>query len=101
MTKAKIDALNKQFEAYIRKLRVEWIAKNRVHSQDVYEVMRPEEQARVRGIAAQWPKYITPLAEAWWSARGYGLTWPNDDSQPVKIHKLSSATLTVLSSATN
>ncbi len=81
-------ALSTEYETYIKGLKVEWISKNRLDSKDVYEVMRPEQQAEVRRRLVQWDHYICPLAEAWWSQRGYGVLWPANNSQPMKIYKL-------------
>jgi len=90
-TEAEVRALNTEYETYIRKLRAEWLAKNRPRSRDVYEVMRPEEQAEVHRCIARWQDYVTPLAEAWWKERGYGVVWPDDDSKPMRVYKLKVA----------
>jgi hypothetical protein len=87
-TPIEIDALNVEYEAYIRGLRVDWLAQNRPQSKDVLEVMRPEERAKVDKCIDRWGRYITPLAEAWWEERGFGVVWPDDDSQPMKVYRL-------------
>ena len=90
-TQAEIDALNAEYETYIRQLRNDWLTQNRVNSKDVYEVMRPEEREKVHQRINQWKRYVTPLAEAWWKKRGYGVIWPDDDSEPMKVHILEAA----------
>lgn len=85
------DALDKEYREYICRLRSEWILQNRVHSNDVYEVMRPEEQARVHSRIDQYKRHITPIAEAWWKKRGFRVVWPDDDSMPMKLHKIEVA----------
>ena len=86
-----INTLNREYELYIRDLRAEWLSRNRVNSNDVYEVMRPGQRAEVRSRIAEWARYITPLAEAWWKERGYGVSWPTDDSQPMQVYPLAAA----------
>ncbi len=88
---SEVDALNKEYEGYIRKLRTAWLSQNRINSNDVYEVMRPHQRAEVHQRIAQWGRYITPLAGAWWKERGYGVIWPDDDSQPMQVYKLDEA----------
>ena len=88
---SEVDALNAEYEVYVRKLRTEWLSQNRVDSNDVYEVMRPEQRAEVHQRIAQWGRYITPLAEAWWKERGYGVIWPEDDSKPMQVYRLGAA----------
>lgn len=85
------DALNNEYGAYITELRTNWLTQNRVESGGVYEVTRPEERAKVHRRIAQWGRYITPLAEAWWKERGYGVIWPAHDSEPMKVYKLEAA----------
>ena len=87
-TQTEVDALNAEYEAYIRPLRAEWIAQNRPVSRDVYEVRRPEEQAEVHRCIDRCQQYITPLAEAWWRERGFGVIWPDDDSKPMQVYRL-------------
>lgn len=85
------DALSKEFEKYINELKRKWLSQNRIDSRDVYEVMSQTQRAEVHRRIAQWSSYITPLAEAWWKERGYGVTWPADDSKPMLIRKLTAA----------
>lgn len=84
-TRAEIDALSAEYKTYINGLRADWLAQNRVKSKDVYEVMRPEEQALVHRRIAEWADYVTPYAEAWWKERGYGVKWPDDNSKPMQV----------------
>lgn len=81
-------ALEREFTKYINKLKSEWCSRNRVESRDVFEVMRPNEQAKVYNHIAQWEKYITPIAEAWWKERGFGIIWPEDNSKPAEYYVL-------------
>ena len=85
---AAVATLNKEYERYIRNLQAEWLSRNRVDSRDVYEVMRPHERAEVHNRIAEWGRYITPLAEAWWRERGYGVIWPDENSQPMQVYPL-------------
>ena len=88
VAQTEIDALNVEYQGYIHKIRVQWLARNRINSRDVYEVMRSAEQATVHQRIAQWSIHITPLAEAWWKERGYGVIWPDDDSKPMMVRRL-------------
>ena len=89
--RTELDVLYGEYRAYIDRLKADWLSQNRVNSRDIYEVMSPEEQAQVHQSIAQWGRYVTPLAEAWWRERGYGITWPTDDSEPMRLHKLGAA----------
>lgn len=84
-----IEALNKEYKAYISILRTKWCAENNTRSENVFEVMRPKDRAEVRRRIAKWADYMTPLAEAWWRNRGYGVVWPEDSSEPIQIYKLN------------
>ena len=88
---AEFDALDEEYRAYISELKVSWLVQNRFDSWDVYEVMRPEERKKVHQRIAQWGRYITPFAEAWWKKRGYAVVWPDDDSKPMQVCKLEAA----------
>lgn len=87
-----------EYEAYNTQLKREWLAESRHRGNrwdgtgDVYEVMRPEEQAKVHAVIDHWKEYITPLAEEWWKKRGWKIVWPEDDSQPVQLYHMASAT---------
>ncbi len=84
----KIEALNKEYKVYIEKLRRDWVPRNQVDSNRVYEVMYPHERAKVQENISAWSRYITPFAESWWKERGYGIVWPEDDSNPIQLYKL-------------
>lgn len=96
---AEFDALDKEFREYVNKLKTDWLAKNPANvardifgvQKDVYEVMNQRDRDRVHAVIAQWGRYITPIAEAWWKERGYAVVWPDDDSKPVKYYKLKGA----------
>ena len=88
VAQTEIDALNAEYRRYIDKIQVKWLAQNRVNSRDVYEVMRPAERAEVHQRITEWGTFITPLAEAWWKERGYGVIWPDDDSKPMRVRGL-------------
>ena len=90
-TQAEIDALDAEYKSYIKELRSTWLARNRVRSKNVYEVMSEEEREKVHQCIGSWKRYITPLSEAWWQERGFGVMWPDDDSEPMKVHKLEAA----------
>lgn len=89
--KAEVEALGKEYEAYIAGLKRAWLAENRYHSRDVFEVLAPAEQKEVHRRIRQWGVYVTPFAEKWWEQRGYGVRWPLQTSEPMKIFKLESA----------
>lgn len=88
ITQAEVDALFDEHEAFIRKVRIKWVAENRPRSRDVYEVMSSASKQEVHNIIDRWARYVTPLAEAWWKERGYGVVWPDNDSEPMQIYKL-------------
>lgn len=85
----KFEQLNQQFCEYCNLLRTEWLKDNRSSSHNVYEVMNDKEKLEVDNIITRWKLYITPLAESWWKERGFGITWPEDDSKPVQIYEFS------------
>lgn len=87
-TQADVDALTAMYIAYIESLRGPWSLKNRTNFKEVYEVLRPEQQAEVHRRIAQGEYYIAPLAEVWWKERGFGITWPADNAEPMKVYKL-------------
>ncbi len=91
VAQTELEALGKEFKSYIEDLRKGWLRQNRIDSRDVYEVMRPEDRARVQGRIRQWESYITPPAEAWWKERGYGVIWPDDNSKPMQVQRLKAA----------
>lgn len=85
MTQDEYDVLEIEYEAYICELRIDWIAKNRSTSRDVYEVMSPEDRKKVHNIIEEWGRYIAPLAEAWWKVYGGTVIWPEDNSEPMQV----------------
>ncbi len=83
---------SREFERYINTLRQEWLTKHRIKFGNVvYETMNQEERERVNSVIRSWGVYITPLAESWWKERGYGMTWPEDDTEPVEIFPLKAS----------
>ncbi len=88
---SEVKVLDKEYQTYIGKLKANWLSQNRVCTRVVYEIMSDDERARVHQRINQWKRYITPLAEAWWKKRGYGVVWPDDDSKPMQVHKLETA----------
>lgn len=85
---SQVAALEIEFQTYVEKLKRDWLSKNRSTSRDVFEVMRPREKEEVYHRIDEWGRYITPLAEAWWSQRGWAVIWPDDNSQPMQYRKL-------------
>ncbi len=82
-------SLCKEFETHIGKLKIEWTNDNSPPEfRDVLEVLRPHEREQIENHINRWDKYITPIAEAWWKERGYGVNWPDDNSQPVGYYRL-------------
>jgi hypothetical protein len=81
----------REFRAYVDDLKRKWSSGMRVDSKDVYEVMSARDRERVDNIIDAWGRYITPFAEAWWKERGYGVVWPDDNKEPMQVHKLESA----------
>jgi hypothetical protein len=87
-----VAALLEEHIQYIEQLKAQWLSQNRVRSRDVYEVMRPEDRQEVHRKIKEWETYITPIAEAWWRERGYGVIWPDDNSKPMQVYKLKTTT---------
>jgi hypothetical protein len=85
------NALQEEFKNYVEELKRKWLAQNKIYSVNVLEAMTKIELDEVKRRIRQWGVYIQPLAEAWWKERGYGVTWPDDDSKPVRYHKLETA----------
>lgn len=91
-TQELVDSLNIEYEDYILELKREWFSRNkRPESKDVYEVMSKDDRQKVHQYIVDWGSYVTPFAEAWWKERGFGVVWPDDDSKPMKVYKLSEA----------
>lgn len=87
--RAEFEALNREYETYIRGLRTSWLAEHRPQSSDVLEVMRPHDREQVDRCISDWGRYVTPLGEAWWRERGFKIvSWPTDNSQPMLVQKL-------------
>ncbi len=82
------ETLDIEYQIYIKPIRANWLRHNQVRSEDVYEVMRPEERAKVDEKMPALNRYITPLAEAWWKERGWGIIWPDDNSKTMQVYKL-------------
>jgi len=87
-----LERMNAEYRKYIEGIKREWIARNRVRSNRVYETMRKEEREEVHRRIQQWGRYIEPIAEAWWAERGYGCIWPDDNSEPMGLYRLESRT---------
>jgi len=85
------EALNKEYLLYVTRLRRNWLRHNQVESKNVYEVMRPDERAKVEEKIPALAKYITPLTEAWWKQRGWGVIWPEGNSKTMQVYKLETA----------
>jgi hypothetical protein len=78
----------REFRTYVEELKRKWTVGKRVDSKEVYEVMNARDRERVDNIIDAWGRYITPFAEAWWKERGYGVVWPDDNSEPMQVVKL-------------
>ena len=89
-TQGLINSLNIEYKDYILKLKRDWSSQNKLpESKDVYEVMRKDDQQKVHQYITNWGSYVTPFAEAWWKERGFGVVWPDDNSEPMQVYKLS------------
>ncbi len=90
----KFNALSQKYRLFIQDLKSKWLVENRTRSRglgfgnDCYETMSPNQRKDVDNKIKQWGIYITPLAEAWWKERGYGVIWPDDDKENMKLYKL-------------
>lgn len=84
------ETLNDEYRKYIEDEKRKWLPHNQVNSTRVYEVMYPFEQEEVEGKISAWSRYITPLAEAWWKQRGWGVVWPpdGDNTKSMQVYKL-------------
>lgn len=83
-----LNTLWEEHKAYVGDLKATWLVQNRMNSRNVLEVMPPQERAEVHRRIAEWARYITPLAEAWWKERGYRVVWPDDNSKSMQVFKL-------------
>ena len=82
------EILCKEHKEHIENIRLSWLKNNQVKSDRVYEVMYPHEQTKVHEKISEWDRYITPISEAWWKQRGYGVVWPKNNIDPVGYYKL-------------
>jgi len=57
----------------------------------VEEMLEIWKEEIVHQRMAQWARYVTPFAEAWWKERGCGVKWPDDNSKPMQVFKLQTA----------
>ena len=92
MTQAKFEALHRTHREYIEGLQKEWLQENnhRPKAWRLYE-LDAEERQRVDGVIRNWEEYVTPLAEAWWRERGFGVRWPKKSSESCEYYKLKTA----------
>ncbi len=91
MDQTAFEQLCPDYRAYIEQLRTAWLETKRVTSKKVLELMCPDERAEVDVRVAEWARHVTPLANAWWKERGYGVIWPADDTKPEQHFKLEPA----------
>lgn len=86
-----VDSLTAEYKIYINKLKFDWRSENKPPEfKDVYEVLRPHEREKIADHIALWSRYVTPIAEAWWKERGYGIVWPDDDkSELMQVYVLA------------
>ena len=85
------ESLDAEYQPYIKKLRADWLFENKAPEfKEVYEVLHPDDRAKVDQHIVNCQNYIVPFAEAWWGERGYGVVWPDDDSKPMQLYKLES-----------
>lgn len=90
-TQDEVNVLNNEYEIYIEQIKRDWTSRNQVESKNVFEVMDEVERKLVGEKILSWGTYITPLAEAWWKQRGFGVIWPDDSSKPMKLYRLDNA----------
>lgn len=83
--------LGKEYKVYIDTLWARWIMEHPFHCRNVYEAMDPWEREELQRHIDKWGVYITPFAEKWWRERGYGVRWPEQNTEPMKIFKLETA----------
>lgn len=89
---AEIEDLRVAYQAYIETLRRDWLDQFRIQSRNAYEMTRPEQrEEEIDACIAGWRIYKTPFEEAWWKERGYKVVWPDDDLQPMEVHRLETA----------
>ena len=79
--------LHARYADIITRLRIIWVAKNKPHSENVWEVMHDSEKREVELVIHMWDRYVTPLAEAWWKRRGYTIHWPENNNEPCRYSK--------------
>ena len=80
---------DKEYALFVSQTRAKWLSQNRLRSNNVLETLTDREREEVGWIINRWEHYITPLAEEWWKARGYGIIWPTESSQNCKYYLLS------------
>lgn len=80
--------LDMEYQQFIAAERVKWNAENHIHSNNVWETMYEFEREACRSLVKKWEYHITPISEKWWKDRGYGVIWPEDNKDPMKVYKL-------------
>lgn len=85
----RVDSLSEEYQTYINELKIAWKKKNKPPSfTDVYEILRQDQREQIDRYISDWAKYITPFAEAWWKKHGFGIIWPDDNSEPMQLYEL-------------
>jgi len=80
--------LDIEYQRFISNERIKWHIENRFHSRNVWEVMSEYERKEVAEYTKKWARHITPISEKWWKERGYGVIWPENDEDPMKVYEL-------------
>lgn len=84
---AEFKALDIEYQKYIGELKAKWHREHPLHSRNVIEVWSEHEREQANHHIADYKYYITPIIEAWWKERGWGVIWPDDDSKPMQCYK--------------
>lgn len=88
VTQKQVNMLNSEYAEYISDLQRNWRSEHRFESNNVYETLTSDERNKLKGYISAWERYITPLAEVWWKERGFGVVWPENNSDSMQVYPL-------------
>lgn len=81
--------LNEEYQRYIAGERTRWIEARGIRTDTLAPLLSQEARNKIENLSHAWSEHITPLAEAWWNQRGYGVVWPEEHTRPMQVYKLS------------
>ncbi len=82
-----LEILNLEYRRFLEELK-ETLMSGKVHSDDAFDALHPDEQAKVHQRTEHRKARILQLAEGWWKERGYDVTLRGGDLSTMQVTKL-------------